>query len=69
MPCTKILKDKKRKPDLASENMQEWQALEAARYFERQADGIGAQMDKARKRFHYARVEKNFEKCFLNAGK
>ncbi len=49
--------------------MQEWQALEAARYFERQADGIGAQTDKARKRFHYARVEQNFEKCFLNAGK
>ncbi len=56
------------KPDLAADNTQEWQALEAARYFERQADGIGAQMDKARKQFHYARVKQNFEECFLNAG-
>lgn len=41
-----------------------WSCREAAGYFERQADCLGAEMDRARKRFGYRTVKKNFEEIF-----
>lgn len=40
--------------------------LDVAGYFEHQADELGAQMDRARKRFDYGRVKRTHEACFLN---
>ena len=51
--------------ELEEENREEWSCMEAAEYFERQADLLGEQMDKARKRFGYAEVKKGYEKCLL----
>lgn len=51
------------------EDCPEWLCLDAAKYFERRADWLGAQMDKARKRFHYARVKRTYEECFLGTGR
>lgn len=51
--------------DPKKEPLPEWLCSDAADYFERQADEIGEQMDKARKQFHYARVKQTYEACFL----
>lgn len=48
-----------------NENRSEWTCLDAAAYFERQADAIGAQMDGGRKWFNYGEVKKRYEECFL----
>ena len=48
------------------ENLPERLCLDVAEYFERQADELGAQMDRARKRFDYARVKRTYEECLLN---
>lgn len=47
------------------ENLPEWMCLDAAAYFERQADDIGAQMDRGRKWFNYGKVKQRYEACFL----
>ncbi len=49
----------------AQEGRQEWPCLQVAGYFEKQADLLGAQMDRARKRFQYKKVKKAYEECFL----
>lgn len=43
----------------------EWTCLDVAGYFEHLADGLGRQMDKARRKFQYGLVKKTYEKCFL----
>lgn len=47
-----------------------WACLEAAEYFEKQADALGGRMAQARKRFDYAGVKRTYEEClpfrFLN---
>ena len=43
-----------------AESRREYSCREAAEYFERQADLLGAQMDRARERFHYSNVKKAF---------
>lgn len=55
----------KGKAGARNENRFEWTCLNAAAYFERQADAIGAQMDEGRKRFNYGEVKKRYEECFL----
>lgn len=40
-----------------------WACLEVAEYFEKQADVLGGRMDRARKRFDYARVKRTYEEC------
>ena len=59
----KFAKDKEKQE---KENLPERLCLDVAEYFERQADELGAQMDRARKRFDYARVKRTHEACFLN---
>lgn len=54
------------KEKTAKENLPEWSCLDVAEYFKRQADELGAQMDRARKRFDYARVQRMYEECLLN---
>ena len=43
----------------------QWPCLEVAAYFERQADQLGAQMDRSRKAFGYRRAKRCFEVCCL----
>ena len=43
----------------------EWTCLEAAAYFEQQADLLGKQMDQARKQFGYAEIKRTYQECFL----
>ena len=43
----------------------QWSCMEAAEYFERQADLLGEQMDKARKKFGYSKVKRCYEECLL----
>lgn len=49
----------------SAEAGRQWLCLEVAAYFERQADLLGEQMDRARKRFEYAKVKRTHEECFL----
>ncbi len=57
---------KLRKSGDTKEAGREWPCLEVAAYFERQADLLGEQMDRARKRFGYEMVKRTYEDCFLN---
>lgn len=43
----------------------EWACRETAEYFEEQADLLGERMDRARKRFDYARVKRAYEECLV----
>lgn len=43
----------------------EWTCKEAAAYFEQQADIVGAQMDRARKKFGYAQIKQCYLECLL----
>lgn len=47
----------------AEEDRREYSCREAAEYFERQADLLGEQMDRARERFCYGELKKGFEEC------
>lgn len=40
-----------------------WSCIDAAAYFEQQADQIGAQMKASRKRFQYELMKQTFQKC------
>lgn len=40
-----------------------WACMDAAAYFEQQADEIGAQMDASRRRFQYGLVKQSFREC------
>ncbi|MCI8371190.1 MAG: hypothetical protein HFI75_02105 [Lachnospiraceae bacterium] len=50
---------------LELDEAREWSCKEAAAYFERQADEIGAQMDRARARFGYADRKNGYIACIL----
>lgn len=43
-----------------------WASLEAAAYFERQADLTGTRMEASRKRFQYESVKQTFQKCLFH---
>ena len=49
---------------LGEDGSREWTCLEAAAYFEEQADLLGAQMNQARRRFDYESVKRTHEECF-----
>lgn len=51
--------------ELDEDGKRQWSCMEAAEYFERQADLLGEQMDKARKKFGYSKVKRCYEECLL----
>ncbi len=53
--------------ELGEEGKHEWSCLDVAQYFERQADIIGEQMDRARKQFRYKEVKHCYKECCLNS--
>lgn len=52
---------------LGEGSRREWSCQEASKYFEQQADLLGAQMDEARARFRYAEIKRCFEECTRDA--
>lgn len=52
--------------DLADDAGKDWTCPDAAAYFLCQADLIGSQMEKARRRFDYGRMKRTYEECLLN---